>query len=182
MAEFYSFTALGENFLNGAYRLQAGAGRAAIYEAALHAAGRKWRDELRERIYESGPGWDDLTLETSQRRVRAGLHADPALMATLQMAEAIQYEIRGMNVEIGVDDHAYAPQNKYGTSMPMSELFIYHEVGTTKMPPRPVFTHSKMDSVEVAIVVQFSKEVIRSGIMEGPAAAARKRLRASLGM
>jgi hypothetical protein len=182
MAEFYSFTALGENFLGSAYRLKPGAGRAALYEAALHRAGTKWRDELRARIWDGGPGWEDLSSATEQRRMRADLSPQPPLFATMQMHEALKYEVKGMNVEIGVDDKNYVPEGGYGTGISMSDLFIYHEIGTKHMPPRPVFGHPEMQWVERSIVAQFALDVINSGITEGPAARARAELRRSLGM
>lgn len=97
-------------------------------EEGLHKVAKKIERTAKDEIghYQSavGPfqGWDDLADSTEERKAALGYPADAPLLAAGAMQESITHEVRGLEAAIGSTD-----QN-----------LLYQEMGTTKIPPRPV--------------------------------------------
>lgn len=68
------------------------------------------------------PAWAPLADSTEDEKARMGYPAESPLMATGEMQESYRNEVEGLDGVVGTSD----------------PKAIYHELGTTKMPPRPV--------------------------------------------
>ena len=68
------------------------------------------------------PAWADLADSTEAHKAAMGYPADAPLLATGEMRDSIEHHVEGLEAEIGSND----------------DKMIYHEFGTTKMPPRPI--------------------------------------------
>ncbi|KAF1004376.1 MAG: hypothetical protein GAK28_04083 [Luteibacter sp.] len=69
------------------------------------------------------PGWAPLADSTEDQKARMGYPAESPLLATGDMQKSITHEVQGLEAVIGTPD----------------EKALYHELGTPRMPPRPVF-------------------------------------------
>jgi HK97 gp10 family phage protein len=69
------------------------------------------------------PAWAPLAQSTEASKAAKGYPEGAPLLATGEMRENISHEIDGNEAAIGSPD----------------EKMVYHEFGTSKMPPRPVF-------------------------------------------
>lgn len=70
----------------------------------------------------SFPAWAQLADSTEAQKAANGYPMDAPLLATGAMRKSIQHQVSGLEAQIGTND----------------EKMIYHEFGTSKMPPRPV--------------------------------------------
>ncbi|OQS42337.1 hypothetical protein [Chromobacterium haemolyticum] len=69
------------------------------------------------------PAWDPLADSTEQQKAQKGYPADSPLLASGDMRDSIEHVVRGHEAVIGAKD----------------KKMVYHEFGTNKIPPRPVF-------------------------------------------
>lgn len=66
--------------------------------------------------------WAPLAESTEAHKAAMGYPADAPLLATGEMRDSIEHQTHGLEAEIGSNN----------------DKMVYHEFGTTKMPPRPV--------------------------------------------
>lgn len=73
---------------------------------------------------EVGPfqGWAELAESTKEDRARKGFPEDEPLLRTGKLKDSISHKIKGLEAAIGSD----------------SDVMVYQEFGTQKIPPRPV--------------------------------------------
>jgi len=69
------------------------------------------------------PAWAPLAAATEAQKARMGFPSDAPLLASGAMRDNISTEMSGNEAVIGSPD----------------DRAVYHEFGTSKMPPRPVF-------------------------------------------
>ncbi|WP_223253600.1 HK97-gp10 family putative phage morphogenesis protein [Chromobacterium amazonense] len=70
------------------------------------------------------PAWEQLADSTDQEKARLGYPVDAPLLASGTMRdESFKHEVAGLEAIVGSTD----------------KKMVYHEFGTSKMPPRPVF-------------------------------------------
>lgn len=95
------------------------------------------------------PAWAPLAESTEARKAAMGYPADAPLLASGKMRDNIGHEIAGNTAVIGSPD----------------EEAVYHEFGTTKMPPRPMFGPAVYKNLE-KLHFLIGTEVV-AGIMDG---------------
>ncbi len=141
MSDFRSFEQISQFFVTAESEFK-GEG----FKREQRRAGRQLVDRFRERIIDSGPDWPGLADPTQEERSRLGYEPDLPLNLTGQMFKAIAYSINGDNIEVGIEDGTYDPPQGSGVSawgegpIQLSDLFMLHEMGTEKMPARPIFS------------------------------------------
>ena len=79
--------------------------------------------ESKSMIGEYQQGWDKLKDSTEAQKARMGYPANAPLLATGEMRDSIQHHVSGDTAHIGTNDRKMR----------------YHEYGTNRIPPRPVF-------------------------------------------
>jgi len=97
------------------------------------------------------PAWAPLADSTEASKAAKGYPADAPLLATGEMRDNIGHEIHGSDAVIGSPD----------------DRAVYHEFGTDKMPPRPVFGPAVYKNLEKLHFI-IGTEVVK-GIMDGKA-------------
>jgi HK97 gp10 family phage protein len=70
----------------------------------------------------SFPAWAELADSTKEDRVRQGYPENEPLLREGDLRDSYQHEVKGYEAAIGSD----------------SDIAVYHEFGTVKMPARPV--------------------------------------------
>lgn len=90
---------------------------------ALEKIGKHLEKKAKKKIGHLQIGWDKLADSTEAEKVRQGHPANAPLLRTGELRESISHEVEGHTVTVGSTD----------------EVMVYHEFGTHKMPPRPVF-------------------------------------------
>lgn len=121
-----SFDSMGKFALHLAERVIAG--RAAL-EEGLELAAQVIEKEARDELgtYQSAigpfPAWEELAESTKDSRVAAGYTENDPLLASGAMRDTFGHERERLEAVIGSTD----------------EKMIFHEFGTSRMPPRPVF-------------------------------------------
>jgi HK97 gp10 family phage protein len=98
------------------------------------------------------PAWAALADSTEAQKARMGYPAGAPLLATGAMRDNITHEISGHEAVVGSPD----------------EKAVYHEFGTSKMPPRPVFGPAAFKSLE-KLHNLIGAEVV-AGIIDGKVA------------
>jgi len=97
-----------------------------VKHAVLEAAAEEVQDTAKGMIgfYHDDPHWEALSPEYEAAKVRAGFEPDAPLLRTGEMRESIRYVVAtdGSMAVVGSDD----------------QKMVWHELGTDKMPPRPV--------------------------------------------
>lgn len=77
-------------------------------------------------VYQPGvehfPAWPELADATKDDRVRQGFSEDEPLLRTGELRDTIGHETHGLQATVGST----------------SDVMVFHEFGTAKMPPRPV--------------------------------------------
>jgi HK97 gp10 family phage protein len=68
------------------------------------------------------PAWADLADATEAEKARLGFPVDAPLLRTGEMRESITHQVAGLEAAIGSNE----------------DKMIYHEFGTSRIPPRPV--------------------------------------------
>jgi HK97 gp10 family phage protein len=68
------------------------------------------------------PAWEALADSTEAEKARLGYEPDAPLLRTGDLRDSITHRVEGFEAAIGSED----------------QVMVYHEFGTTKMPPRPV--------------------------------------------
>ena len=69
------------------------------------------------------PAWAPLAESTEAEKARHGYPTDAPLLRTGEMRRNIDHEVHGLEAVIGSPD----------------ERAVFHEFGTSRMPPRPIF-------------------------------------------
>lgn len=130
----------------------------AAAEVALHAAGHHSLDKAAALIektakdkfgeYQAGVGafdaWAPLAESTVADRVSKGFTPDDPLLRTGGLRDSISREVTSTEALIGST----------------SDVMVYQELGTSKMPPRPVLGPAAYENVEKIV------EIIGTGAME----------------
>lgn len=70
----------------------------------------------------SFPAWAQLAESTEREKVRLGYNTNEPLLRTGDLRDSIEHEVKGLEAVIGSK----------------SQIMVYHEFGTVKMPARPV--------------------------------------------
>lgn len=68
------------------------------------------------------PAWPQLAQSTQDERERLGFSANDPLLRTGELRDSIGHSVSGLEAEIGSD----------------SDIMVYQEMGTSRIPPRPV--------------------------------------------
>lgn len=86
------------------------------------------KDEIGHYQSAAGPfqAWAELADSTEQEKASKGYPVDAPLLRTGAMRDAITHEVDGLEAVIGAKD------------TDAGRLLVFHEFGTSKMPPRPV--------------------------------------------
>lgn len=122
MREFCSLGAF------GAYLLDAAAKEAVALETGLKRAAQHVEKVAKSEFGEyqpargSFPAWVELADATKADRVAKGFTENDPLLRTGDLRDSIGNRVAGLDAEIGSDD----------------DVMVYQELGTEKMPPRPV--------------------------------------------
>lgn len=95
------------------------------------------------------PAWAALAESTEARKAAMGYPANAPLLASGDAQKNITHEISGHDAVIGSPD----------------EVMVYHEFGTSKMPPRPVFGPAVYKNLEKLHFI-IGTEVV-AGIIDG---------------
>lgn len=92
---------------------------------ALKEAGEIVKDEAQHMIGVLQPNWKPLTDETESHKKAMGYYLNAPLLAIGEMRDSIKYNVvkSEMTVYVGTDN----------------KKMRYHEFGTNRIPPRPVF-------------------------------------------
>jgi HK97 gp10 family phage protein len=75
-----------------------------------------------QKSVEHFPAWEELADSTKEDRVRQGFSENEPLLRTGKLRDSISHEVSGLEAVIGSD----------------SDVMVYQEFGTEKIPPRPV--------------------------------------------
>jgi hypothetical protein len=191
MAEFHDFAGLGRLFQQAAF---AYSGKAAVARGfsgfapaskaggalgrALHDSGEAMKAHFQQKILTHGGSDHWAPLEetwTQQERGQAGLHPDDPLFATGQMHDAIDYEVHGLDVKVGIHDGDYDPPG-YGSPRSLEYLFDLAEHGfhavnpkndaATWVDPRPIFTGTDFYPTANAVAEAFAETAIVNGLLK----------------
>lgn len=176
MADFTSFGSLARAFQTGYQALGGKGSPGATYslrtphvgvQRALNAAGEAYLRHFQEKVLNAGPGWPSLADSTVAGRVRMGQGSpsDP-LFYTGQMFEALMYKVEGTDLHVGIKDGEHLSPRPGGEPVEMEDLFMYHELGTRNMPPRPIFTADDFESANNAIVEAFAEQALVNGYLK----------------
>jgi len=92
-------------------------------QAALIDIGNQLEKKARKKIGEYQPGWEQLADTTQADRLRQGYSENDPLLRSGELRDSISSEVGDMMVVIGSTD----------------VNMVYQELGTDKIPPRPVF-------------------------------------------
>lgn len=105
------------------------------------------KDEIGQYQAEVGPfpAWAPLADSTEAEKERLGFPLEAPLLRTGDLRESIRHEVSGLEAVIGSD----------------SDVMVYHEFGTSKMPPRPVIGPAAVRSESVI------KDVIGAATVAG---------------
>lgn len=95
------------------------------------------------------PAWAELAESTEAEKARLGYPTEAPLLRTGDMRDNISHEVRGLEAVIGSPD----------------ERAVYHEFGTSKMPPRPIFGPAAIHNREKIAAVLGAAAV--SGLIGG---------------
>lgn len=78
------------------------------------------------------PQWAELADSTKSERLRLGYSENEPLLRTGALRDSISHETKGLEAEIGSD----------------SDIMVFHEFGTDKIPPRPVLGPAVHHNIE----------------------------------
>ena len=95
------------------------------------------------------PAWQELAESTEAQKASKGYPANAPLEATGEMRQNITHEISGLDAVIGSPD----------------DRAVFHEFGTSKMPPRPIFGPAVYKNLEKLHFI-IGAEVV-AGIIDG---------------
>ncbi|MEB0059239.1 HK97-gp10 family putative phage morphogenesis protein [Variovorax sp. LG9.2] len=127
----------------------------AVEHSALEHCARLVEEAAKEEIgtYQTAIGpfdaWAPLADSTEAAKASAGYPADAPLLATGALRNSIGHEVEGSTAIIGSTD----------------EKMIYHELGTSKMPPRPVMVPALLRNKEK--ILEILGEATFEGIVAG---------------
>jgi HK97 gp10 family phage protein len=79
--------------------------------------------------------WPELADSTKRDRVRKGFTENDPLLRTGELRDSISYKVHGLNVSIGST----------------SDIMVYQELGTAKIPPRPVLGTALYKNKDIVI-------------------------------
>lgn len=138
MREFKDMGALANHFV----MLSAGGFVLALH-SGMEQIGAVIEKRAKEEIgnYQSAVGpfqaWPELADSTKDDRVRQGYTENDPLLRSGELRDSISHEAKGLEVAIGST----------------SDVMVYHEFGTSKMPPRPVLGTAAFSSKEKVIAI-----------------------------
>ena len=92
-------------------------------QAALIDIGNHLEKKARQKIGEYQPGWPQLAEATQADRARQGYTENDPLLRSGKLRDSISSEVEDMVLVVGSTD----------------VNMVYQELGTEKIPPRPVF-------------------------------------------
>lgn len=98
-------------------------------ERGLERAAKLLANDVRQQIgrYQPPvgphPGWAPLSPAYEAKKVAAGFKANAPLLRTGEMRDSVGYRVNGNEAVVGAKD----------------EKAVFHEFGTSEMPPRPMF-------------------------------------------
>lgn len=153
MMEFDSMEGLAVHFMRAA-----AAELIAIGDGLKRCAGKVEKDAKAEiGHYQSAVGpfqdWAELADSTEQDKAMHGYPVDAPLLRTGEMRDAITHDVDMLEAIIGTMDEG------------AGKILKYHEVGTSKMPPRPVLGPALFKNKE--FIQKTMGESTLSGMMGG---------------
>lgn len=105
-------------------------------QEALEQAAQIIETEAKAMIGHYQDGWAPLAESTERQKAQKGYPPNAPLLATGEMRDSIEHNVNGLTAFIGTND----------------DKMKYHEFGTSKMPPRPVylmaFEHKKNEVID----------------------------------
>jgi HK97 gp10 family phage protein len=146
--EFQNLAAMAAHF----ERLASEAGA----QKGLEKAAKLLEDRAKEAVGEYHeavgpvPAWAELADATKADRVAKGFPEDEPLLRTGDLRDSISHQVSGNEAWIGSD----------------SEIAEYHETGTSRMPPRPIFgtaLYGAIDEVVDAVGHAAAVQITGSG-------------------
>ena len=185
MAEFHSFASFGEEMLAAAFRVRDD--RRPSYRSALALAGQEFKEFFQMKMEVGGPDWADLAQTTQEQRTASGFSANEPLLAGREMYDAIDFLVVGSVLNVGIKGEKHNHAYRFAASgtprtIPMADLFLMHEIGTSRMPARPIFTDYDFFDVQAKIAHRFSEYMIANGFVFNTAGSSKaaKRFRGEL--
>ena len=133
MMEFQNLADLGAHFERIA--------QSAAFENGLGKAAQLLEEKAKETIGEYHdavgpmPAWAELADATKADRVAQGFPEDEPLLRTGELRDSIGHEVSGNEAWIGSD----------------SDIAEYHEFGTSRMPPRPIFGTALYENIDKVV-------------------------------
>ena len=95
------------------------------------------------------PAWAELADSTEQDKAAHGYPVDAPLLRSGEMRDTITHEVHGLEAVIGSTD----------------PKMVYHEFGTSKMPPRPVMGPAAFRNKD--FVLKVIGKAVMSGLVGG---------------
>lgn len=99
------------------------AARYDVAKSSLEAVGVIIEKESKAMIGTYQQGWEQLADSTEAHKAKMGYPSNAPLLATGEMRDSIAHNVGGTAVHIGTNN----------------KKMRYHEFGTNRIPPRPVF-------------------------------------------
>ena len=87
----------------------------------------------------SFPAWAELSDETKAQRVAQGFTENDPLLRSGELRDAVEHDREILEGVVGVKsgkDHGAYPDGSGGADL--GDMMVWHELGTSKMPARPV--------------------------------------------
>lgn len=128
-------------------------------QVGLEKCARRIEKTAKDEIghYQSGvgpfPAWDALADSTEQEKASKGYPVDAPLLRSGDMRDEITHDVDGLEAVIGTKD------------TDAGRILIYHEVGTSKMPARPVLGPAAFRNKD--FVLKLIGEAALSGLLGG---------------
>jgi phage gpG-like protein len=101
------------------------------------------------------PAWAPLKPATEERKARMGYPLNAPLLATGEMRDSITHEVHEAEAVIGSTD----------------PKMVYHELGTSKIPPRPVMgpaVYRNRERIKAVIGAAFVSGLLRGKRLPAP--------------
>ena len=95
------------------------------------------------------PAWAQLAESTERQKERMGYPLDAPLLASGEMRDSFSHHVMGLKAVIGSTD----------------PVAVYHETGTERMPPRPVFGPAAVRNEDK--VLRIVAEAAMAGLIGG---------------
>jgi HK97 gp10 family phage protein len=145
MKEFGSMAKFAEHLV-----MMSAGGFALAMHSSMSAIGALVEARAKEEIGEYQPAvgpfqaWPELAQATKDDRVRQGYSENDPLLRTGELRDSVSHESAGLEVAIGST----------------SDVMVYHEFGTSKMPARPVLGTAAFSSKDKIMEILGAAAVI----------------------